>query len=73
VTGTSNSYLELTDRGLIGVGGSDARDFLQNLVSNDISRVTPARAVYAALLTPQGKYLFDFFVVQLGEVLLLYC
>ncbi len=73
MTGTANSYLDLTDRGLIAVGGSDARDFLQNLVSNDISRVTPTRAVYAALLTPQGKYLFDFFVVQLGETLLLDC
>ena len=73
MTDTPNSYLELADRGLIGVGGSDARDFLQNLVSNDISRVTPARAIYAALLTPQGKYLFDFFVVQLGEALLLDC
>ncbi len=73
MTGTPNTYLELTDRGLIGVGGSDARDFLQNLVSNDISRVTPAQAIYAALLTPQGKYLFDFFVVQLGETLLLDC
>lgn len=67
------SYLFPEDRALVSVEGEDARGFLQGLISNDVEKVTPSRAVYAALLTPQGKFLFDFFVVQLGEALLLDC
>ena len=52
-------------RGIIAIDGEDRQAFLQGLVSNDVRRVTPAQAVYAALLTPQGKYLHDLFV---GEV-----
>ncbi len=63
----------LPERGLVTVGGADARPFLQDLVSNDIDKVSAARAVYAALLTPQGKYLHDFFIVQLGDALHLDC
>lgn len=54
----------LPSRGVIQVIGPDARDFLQNLITNDMARVSPDQAIYAALLTPQGKYLFDFFVAQ---------
>ncbi len=53
-------------RALIAVGGGDRVAFLQGLVTNDVARVAPGRAVYAALLTPQGKYLFDFFLLA-GE------
>jgi len=63
----------LDDRGVIAVEGPDAREFLQGLISNDIEKVTPERAIYAALLTPQGKYLFDFFVSQAGDRLLFDC
>ena len=52
------------DRGLLRISGPDARAFLQGLVSNDVTRATAARAIHAALLTPQGKYLHDFFVVE---------
>ena len=51
-------------RTLISITGSDAAGFLQNLVTNDI---TKADLTYTALLTPQGKYLADFFVVQQGD------
>ncbi|MBC6406035.1 MAG: folate-binding protein YgfZ [Rhodospirillales bacterium] len=61
----------LSDRGMVAVGGTDARDFLQGIVSNDLRKVAPDRALWAALLTPQGKYLFDFFIGQQGERLLL--
>ena len=54
-------------RALIAVGGGDRVAFLQGLVTNDVARVAPARAVYAALLTPQGKYLFDFFLLDGGD------
>lgn len=53
-------------RALIRVGGEDSRDWLQGLVSNDVRRLAPGRAVYAALLSAQGKYLFDFILVDAG-------
>lgn len=61
------------DRGLIRIEGADARAFLQGIVSNDVNKVSPARAVYAALLTPQGKYLHDFFIAALDGALVLDC
>ena len=58
-------------RRLVTLTGADALTFLQGLVSNDVRRLDQPGIVYAALLTPQGKYLDDFFVVNTGEVLLL--
>jgi tRNA-modifying protein YgfZ len=65
------SLVELGARGLLAVAGEDRRAFLQGLISNDVEKATPERAIHAALLTAQGKYLHDFFVVALGETLLL--
>jgi folate-binding protein YgfZ len=65
------SCVLLADRGVLEIAGPDRRSFLQGLVSNDVTRVTPERAVYAALLTAQGKYLHDFFIVEQGDALLL--
>ena len=48
---------------MLRVGGTDRVAFLQGLVSNDVTLVEPGRAVFAALLTPQGKYLADFFIL----------
>jgi tRNA-modifying protein YgfZ len=64
-------FVPLDDRGVLAVGGPDARSLLQGLISNDIERVSPTRSIYAALLTPQGKFLFDFFISQLDDQLLL--
>jgi folate-binding protein YgfZ len=61
----------LEDRGVLEVSGADRRDFLQGLVSNDVVKATADRALYAALLTAQGKYLHDFFIVAIGESLYL--
>lgn len=61
----------LEDRGVIRITGEDARSFLQGLISNDIDRVADDRAIFAALLTPQGKYLFDFFIAEYDGALLL--
>lgn len=61
----------LPERGVIKIEGPDARTFLQGLVSNDVERADGSVAVYSALLTPQGKYLFDFFIVGDGETLYL--
>jgi folate-binding protein YgfZ len=54
-------------RALIRVEGPETRDWLQSLVTNDVRRLAPGRAVYAALLTPQGKFLFDFFLLDPGD------
>ncbi len=61
----------LPHRGVLRIAGADARPFLQGLISNDVTKVTPARAVHAGLLTAQGRYLHDFFVIELDDVLLL--
>jgi folate-binding protein YgfZ len=63
----------LPDRGVIVVSGEDRVTFLQGLVSNDVAQAAPGRAVWAALLTPQGKWLADFFILSDGERLLLDC
>ncbi len=54
----------LKDRGIIYINGEDAKEFLQNIVTNDINKVTNASSCFTSLLTPQGKYLFDFIVVK---------
>jgi tRNA-modifying protein YgfZ len=59
----------LEDRGILAVGGPDRRLFLQGLVSNDVEKVAAGRAVYAAFLTAQGKYLHDFIMVEHGEAI----
>ena len=69
----AKSYVMLQDRGLIAVAGDEARGFLQGLISNDIDKVTPERAIYAALLTPQGKFLHDFFIAEVDGRLVLDC
>ena len=56
----------LESRAVISLTGPEARDFLQNLVTNDLDRLEPGRGLYAALLSPQGKIGFDFLVVE-GE------
>ena len=68
---TALVFSSLGHRGVIAVSGEDRRDFLQGLVSNDVSRVAPDRAIHAALLTPQGRFLFDMFIVEHGDTLLL--
>lgn len=60
---TEDKYLiESNSRGVIEINGPDRVNFLQGLVSNDVELVAPDRAIYAALLTPQGKFLYDFFI-----------
>ncbi|HEY1836929.1 MAG TPA: hypothetical protein VGG36_04680 [Rhizomicrobium sp.] len=63
----------LEDRAIIAVSGADARDFLQGLITNDVHALAPGRALYSALLTPQGKILFDFLLVEGEGALLIDC
>ena len=67
------AYILLENRGLIGVNGEDARVFLQGLVSNDVDKVSAEKSLYSALLTPQGKFLYDFFLIQSADGLLIDC
>lgn len=57
------SDLLLLGRRIIAVTGPDAREFLQNLITQDITRVTPDSGAYSCLLSPQGKYQYDFFIL----------
>lgn len=63
----------LPDRGVVAIDGEDRVAFLQGLVSNDVALAAPGRAVWAALLTPQGKWLADFFITAIPDRLLLEC
>src|SRR5712691_704041 len=54
----------LPDRGVVKVAGDDARKFLNGLVTSDIAKMTPARACFGALLTPQGKIIVDFILAE---------
>jgi folate-binding protein YgfZ len=65
--------VHLGERGVIEVAGEDRVAFLQGLVSNDVTQAVQGMTVWAALLTPQGKYLADFFIIAYGEILLLDC
>ncbi|HEY5608136.1 MAG TPA: folate-binding protein, partial [Alphaproteobacteria bacterium] len=64
---TSVKSIRLDDRVVLRLSGADARNFLQGLVTNDIAAATPVHAIYAALLSAQGKYLHDFFIAQAGD------
>jgi folate-binding protein YgfZ len=61
----------LPDRAVLEISGEDRITFLQGLVSNDVTRARADQALWAALLTPQGKWLADFFVIATPEALLL--
>ena len=59
----NNVYI-LKDRAILYINGADAKDFLQNLISNDINKVTDTFSCFASLLTPQGKFLYEFIVTK---------
>ena len=60
----NNSVYILKDRAILYISGEDAKDFLQNLVSNDINKITDTSSCFASLLTPQGKFLYEFIIVK---------
>ena len=63
----------LEDRGLISINGEDAKNFLQNIITNDVDKVSSSTSIFSALFTPQGKYLFEFFMIQSKNGYLLDC
>ena len=68
-----NEVITLEDRGFIQVKGVEAKDFLQNIVTNNIEKVTNNSTVFSSILTPQGKYLFEFFILKLKDSYLIEC
>ena len=64
---SDSRFVVLDDRAVLAIGGPDRVSFLQGLVSNDVARVSRERAIYAAFLTAQGKYLHDFMLIERDE------
>jgi len=63
----------LEDRGLIAIEGPDAKNFLQNIISNDADKVSESNSIFSGIFTPQGKYLYEFFIIKNSEGFLLDC
>lgn len=63
----------LEDRGLISITGEDSKNFLQNIITNDVEKASTSNSIFSALFTPQGKYLFEFFLLLTKEGFLLDC
>ena len=70
---TNTHFAKLPDRAVLKIGGPEKRDFLQGLITNDMEKLAADNAIYAALLTPQGKIIADFFLVERGDDFLLDC
>jgi folate-binding protein YgfZ len=59
-----NQIVILEDRGLILAEGVEAKEFLQNIISNNINKVNESNSIFSAIFTPQGKYLYEFFIIK---------
>jgi len=68
-----NEVITLDDRGFILAKGFEVKDFLQNIITNDIRKVSDNSTIFSSIFTPQGKYLFEFFVLKVKEGYLLEC
>jgi len=66
-----NETTVLDDRGFIRINGDEAKDFLQNIVTNDIEKITENLTIFSSIFTPQGKYLYEFFISKLEDGYLL--
>jgi len=67
------TFLATPDRAVIRLTGDDRRAFLQGLITQDIERLAPGAAIFTALLTPQGKILFDFIIADDGDAFFIDC
>tara|TARA_B110000444_G_C18746601_1_gene550579 strand:- start:245 stop:1138 length:894 start_codon:yes stop_codon:yes gene_type:complete len=68
-----NQITILEDRGLILAEGFETKDFLQNIVSNNIEKVSKSNSIFSGIFTPQGKYLYEFFIIKNKKGYLLDC
>ena len=63
----------LKDRGIISVLGKDSKEFLQNIITNDINIVNKDNSIFSGIFTPQGKYLYEFFIVKSNDGYIIDC
>jgi len=68
-----NETTILDDRGFIKINGDEAKIFLQNIVTNDIEKITNSFTLFSSIFTPQGKYLYEFFILKFKDGYLLEC
>ena len=68
---TDKAYI--TSKGFISIKGEDSIDFIQNIISNNIKKVTDNNTIFASLLTPQGKLLFEFIILKTKNIFLIEC
>lgn len=69
----TKTFEVLEDRAIITLSGPERHSLLQGIITNNTDKLNEKEALYAALLTPQGKYLFDFFLVEVGNIIYLDC
>ena len=68
-----NETIVLDDRGFVKINGDEAKSFLQNIVTNDIEKITDSLTLFSSIFTPQGKYLYEFFILKFEDGYLLEC
>ena len=68
-----NETTILDDRGFVKINGDEAKSFLQNIVTNDIEKITDSFTLFSSIFTPQGKYLYEFFILKFEDGFLLEC
>jgi len=68
-----NETTVLDDRGFVEITGDEAKDFLQNIVTNDVEKISDNFSLFSSILTPQGKYLYEFFIIKIKNGYLLEC
>ncbi len=68
-----NETTILDDRGFVKINGDEAKSFLQNIVTNDIEKITDSLTLFSSIFTPQGKYLYEFFILKFEDGYLIEC
>ena len=68
-----NETIILDDRGFVQINGDEAKSFLQNIVTNDIEKITDSLTLFSSIFTTQGKYLYEFFILKFEDGYLLEC
>ena len=68
-----NETTILDDRGFVKINGDEAKSFLQNIITNDIEKITDNFTLFSSIFTPQGKYLYEFFILKFEDGYLLEC
>ena len=68
-----NETAVLGDRGFIEINGDEAKEFLQNIITNDVEKISENHTLFSSIFTPQGKYLYEFFILKIINGYLIEC